>query len=366
LLARSWKAFHPLTLFGLLFLPSLFFFYLHDHNAVARKETLGVISVLLHLLVVEKVFTHNSGSGLPGGGRRRYLLLLAPLAALLLPAIILIHEGNFLLFVPFHAVVTLSVLRLENGRGFTKAALITGLMYLPAALAFGTVFLSGTPGHSTLLALCEKWLAAGALRESSCVLPPDRLSGSTLPGSLNPMEWPLIKAAGITLMVIAMNWAAWLLALPALGLSIWYLGRQAVYAVLRHHSRYSFSPRAARACAGLCFRRYFLLPFLLSLPVYFTAYDYGRWFTTVSINFALLAVSVHLPLREYALRSQDAEDAVPAGNASGHLDNRLVFFGASIAVCVLALVMVLPHYCLLACEIFRSPLDFFSHSFTAR
>jgi hypothetical protein len=36
MLARSWKTYHPLTLFGLLFLPSLFFFYLHDHDAIAR------------------------------------------------------------------------------------------------------------------------------------------------------------------------------------------------------------------------------------------------------------------------------------------------------------------------------------------
>ncbi|MBN2083630.1 MAG: hypothetical protein JW748_00300 [Anaerolineales bacterium] len=205
LLTRSWKDYHPLTLFGLLFLPSLFLFYLHDHNAIARKEILGYATLLLHLFVVEKTFPPGARSALPAGIVRRYIRGLLPIAALLLPAIILIHEGNFLLFVPLHGIISLTVLGWNAPRGFKQAALWTGLLYIPAALAFGAVYLSGTPSHSTLFAICEKWRAAGAIREGTCILPVEKLSGSTLPGSFIPMSWSLAQAVDVTRIVVSLR-----------------------------------------------------------------------------------------------------------------------------------------------------------------
>jgi len=365
LLVRSWKAYHPLTLFGLLFLPSLFIFYLHDHNTIARKEILGYVTVLLHLLVVEKSFPLGDGSALAKGNLRRYVKWLSPIALILLPVTILVHEGNFLMFVPLHGMITLTILRMESPSNLRRAALWTGSLYLPAALAFGAVFLTGTPSYQTLLGICEKWAAAGALREESCVLPPDKLSGSTLPGSFIPMEWSLGRAAYITRTIIFMNWGAWILILPTLGISLWYTVRQAVYASLRSRHPQSFSPQPAARYAGLFFRKYFLIPLLFSLPVYLTAYDYGRWFTVTCINFAMLAVSVNLPYREFALREKGAEAGPETAGSPEHLDNRLVFYGASMIICILAVVLWLPHYCLFSCEIIRNPLQYFSHTFIA-
>jgi hypothetical protein len=366
LLARSWKTFHPLTLFGLLFLPSLFIFYMHDHNAIARKEILGYVTLLLHLLVVEKSFPLGDGSALPEGNLRRYVGWLIPVAAILLPAIILVHEGSFLVFVPLHAMITLTILRAKSTRGFWRATLWTGLLYLPAALAFVVVYLSGTPSYATLFGICAKWVSVGAIREGTCVLPPEKLSGSTLPSSFIPMQWSLARAFYITTAIVSMNWKAWIVILATLGTCLWYLVRQAVYAILRSHSPQSFSPKAAQKYAGLFFRKYFLIPFLLSLPVYLTAYDYGRWFTVACVNFALVAVSANLPCWEFALRRQDADDGSAPAASQEHLDHRLVFYGVSIAICLLALVLWLPHYCLFSCEIVRSPLLFFSHTFFAR
>lgn len=365
LLARSWKTYHPLTLFGLLFLPSLFIFYLHDHDTIARKEILGYITVLLHLLIVEKSFPLGDGATLPEGNLRRYVRWLLPVAVLLLPAIILVHEGNFLMFVPLHGMITLTVLRMKAPRDFTRAVLWTGLLYLPAALAFGAVYLSGTPSYEVLRGICEKWATAGALREDSCVLPPDKLNGSTLPGALIPMQWPLARAAEITRMIISIHWGAWLLILPTLGVSLWYLVRQAVYSILRSRCPQTFSAQSARRYSRLCFRKYFLIPLLLSLPVYFTAYDYGRWFTVTCINFAMLAVSMNLPCREFALQERETDAGSAAADSQEHLDSRLVFYSASLIICGLALVLWLPHYCLFRCEIIRSPLEFFSHTFIA-
>jgi hypothetical protein len=366
LLARSWKTYHPLTLFGLLFLPSLFLFYLHDHNAIARKEILGYVTVLLHLLVVEKSFPLGDGSTLPDGNLRRYVRWLMPVAVILLPAIILIHEGSFLLFVPLHGMVTLTVLRMNAPRDFKRAAVWTGLLYLPAALAFGTVYLAGTPSYQTLLAICEKWNAAGAIREGSCHLLPSRLSGSTLPASFEPMSWSLAQAASLTRMFISIRWKDWLLILPTLGILLWYLVRQTVYSILRSRFPQSFSPPSALRYSGLFFWKYFLVPLLLALPIYLTAWDYGRWFTVTCINFSMLAVSVNLPCREFALRKKAADEGSAATDSREHLDNRLIFYGVSIIICSLVLVLWLPHYCLFSCEIIRSPLQFFSHTFIAR
>jgi hypothetical protein len=145
---------------------------------------------------------------------------------------------------------------------------------------------------------------------------------------------------------------------------LWYLVRQAVYSNLRSRSAQSFSHQPAQHYSGLFFRKYFLIPFLLSLPVYFTAYDYGRWFTVACINFAMLAVSVNLPCWEFGQRKKETDEGSAAAGSPKHLDHRLVFYGVSIVVCILALVLWLPHYCLFSCEIIRSPLEFLSHTFT--
>jgi hypothetical protein len=363
LLARSWKTVHPLTLFGLLFIPSLFLFYIHDHDAIARKEILGYITLLLHLLIIEKSFPLGGGSTLPDGNLRRYLLWLMPVAVILLPAIILVHEGNFLLFVPLHGLITLTILRMKARRTFPRLALWTGLLYLPAAIAFCAIYLAGTPGYATLLGICNKWAAAGALQEGTCILPPDRLSGSTLPGSFNPMGWSLAQAAHFTWEIISMHWSTWILILPALGISLWYLVRQALYSILRSRSPQSFSRHSARRYSGLFFCKYFLIPLLLSLPVYFTAYDYGRWFTVTCINFVMLAVSLNLPCLEFALRKKGTGEESTGIDIREHLDNRMVFYGASIIICILALVLWMPHYCIFSCTIIRSPLQLFSHTY---
>jgi hypothetical protein len=364
LLARSWKTFHPLTLFGLLFLPSLFLFYLHDHNAIARKEILGYVTVLLHLLAVEKSFPLGDGSTLPDGNLRRYARWWLPVAVILLPAVILVHEGNFLLFVPLHAMITLSVLRLNPRRDLKRAALRAGLLYLPAALAFGAVYLSGTPSYAILYAICQKWNAVGAIREGTCRLPPSLLSGSTLPASFEPMGWTLSKAVSTTVYFISIRWKEWILILPALGIMLWFVVRQAVYSILRSQFPDSFSPRGSVRYAGSFFAKYFLVPLLCALPVFVSAWDYGRWFTVTCVNCAMVAVSLNLPVREFALRKRTEVEGSAAA-APEHADRPWIFYGASIAVCLLALVLWLPHYCLFSCEILRSPLQFFDLSFFA-
>lgn len=360
LLARSWKTIHPLTIFGLLFLPSLFVFYKHDHNAIARKEVLGYLTLLLHLLIVDKSLPLGSA----GGSLRRYLGWLVPLNLIVLPAVILVHEANFLMFVPLHGMITLSMLGMFSTRGRFKTAWWSALLYLPAALTLAGVYLSGTPSHETLLGICEKWLAAGGVvREGSCVLPPEQFNGSTLPASLIPMAWTLKQAATYTRMIVLTNLAAWLVILPVLGACLWYLTRQALYMSLRSHAVDGFSAQAAQRFTKRFYIWYFLIPLACALPLYFTAYDYGRWFTVTCVNFAMLVASLNLPLREFAMFKAEGAEVRAAGETREHLDGQAVFYGVSILICVLALVLWLPHYCIFRCDILRSPLEYFAHTF---
>ncbi|MBN2084503.1 MAG: hypothetical protein JW748_04710 [Anaerolineales bacterium] len=148
---------------------------------------------------------------------------------------------------------------------------------------------------------------------------------------------------------------------------LWYSIRQTVYAILRSRFPSSFSPQSAMRYAGVFFGKYFLFPLLLSLPVYVTAYDYGRWFTVAGINCVLVAVSVDLPCWEFAHRKKKAdEDSTVAAEPQEYADPRPVFYAASIVICILALVLWLPHYCLFECEIIRNPLQFFDLTFFAR
>lgn len=365
LLARSWKIFHPLTLFGLLFLPSLFIFYLHDHDAIARKEILGYVTVLLHALIIERTFSQNDNTALFDKNLKHYIWWMLPITMFFIPAIILVHEGNFLLFVPFHAMVTFTVFQMKPRSSFRRSLFWTSLMYVPAVLTFGVVFLAGTPSYHMLLGICEKWAAAGAIREGSCFLPPEKLSNSTLPGSFIPMEWSLAKAAYITRQVIFMNWIAWVLILPTLFIMLWYLGRQALYTILRSRSLLSFSQNSALLYSGLFFRKFFCIPFLLSLPVYFTAYDYGRWFTVACINYSILVVSANLPCLEFACQKMTEDEGSFATGSQEHLDHYLIFYGVSIIICILALILWLPHFCLFSCEVIRNPIGFFYHAYKA-
>ena len=160
-----------------------------------------------------------------------------------------------------------------------------------------------------------------------------------------------------------MHWGTWLLILPLLGICLWYLVRQALYSILRSRSPQSFSPRSAQRYSGVFFRKYFLIPLLFSLPIYFTAYDYGRWLTVTCINFVMLAVSLNLPCLEFALRKKGAGEESTGTDSREHLDHPMVFYGVSILICILAVVLWLPHYCIFSCTIIRSPLLFFSHNY---
>ena len=83
LVYRSKNLLKPLTTFGILFLPCLLPFYLYDHDAFGRKEVLGLILLLYHLLTLESLnLSEDNREGLS----KRYLKRLLPVSLLLLPS----------------------------------------------------------------------------------------------------------------------------------------------------------------------------------------------------------------------------------------------------------------------------------------
>lgn len=132
--------------------------------------------------------------------------------------------------------------------------------------------------------------------------------------------------------------------------------------VLYSTLRFRFPPTFSRLPAPKYLKDFFirlsLIPFAASVPVYFAANDYGRWFTGACVNFALMAIPLNLPCREYARRLQAAGGGSGAEESPEFVDKGWVFFSISIINCVLALILWPPRYCLFRCEIVRGPLDF--------
>jgi hypothetical protein len=180
------------------------------------------------------------------------------------------------------------------------------------------------------------------------------------------MAWSLKQATSTTLFFISTHWKEWILIFLTLGASLWCLARQTVYSILRSRSLQSFDRRPARQYSNLFFWKYFCVPLLLTLPIYFTAWDYGRWFTVTCINFAMLSVSMNLPCWEFAHQKKGDTEGSTVTDSQKYVDRRLVFYGVSIIICILSLTLWLPHYCLFSCEIIKGPLQFFSHTFIAR
>ena len=114
-------------------------FYLYDHSAFGRKETIGFLILLWHLWSLE---SHGHAQSIDGSRKslpRGYLGKLLLLSVILLPILVFIHESTILLFVPAHALLTHSMIRLDPSRNVMQRLLFPVLICLPAILAFAVV-----------------------------------------------------------------------------------------------------------------------------------------------------------------------------------------------------------------------------------
>lgn len=294
LLSRSIKTLSPFLFVALLFLPSLLPFYLYDHGAFGRKEIIGYLILLYHLYSLE---THKTANVKKLPALNSYIKKILPITLVFLPIHVLIHESSFLLFVPVHMTITYTILQLPPSSSFRRKIFILLLLYLPALLAFLAIFFFGRPSFEVALNICNKWELANALEAGSC-----SISGNdtkwALPGSFTALPWSFSQAASLPLAFIGKKILAWVTNFLIMGFSTVYIGSMVVRLLISNYSLLDSGKIFARQHSKGIFYKYFLLPLIISAPLYVLGRDIGRWFAVSCINYIMISLSEELNYAE--------------------------------------------------------------------
>lgn len=327
----------PLLMAAMLFLPCLLPFYLFDHGAFGRKETVGFLLVMAHLGLLEGWGDRESAAS-RGGFLRTYLRRLGLLAAVALPVHVLSHEVSFLMFVPVHFLITLTVLRRTAGWSRRSRWMTAVGIYLPAVSAFAVVTLWGRADFSDALAICRKWELAQALPAGS-----SQVAGTdptwALPGALTALPWSLSQAAALTASLSLESLVAWIGLLALLGFCTAYFGARVARAQVARPDG-SLSGSYPARCFQRLSAKYFLLPVLCTAPLYVLGWDLGRWFAVSCINFALVCLSRELLWLEFGGPYDEGGAAPPAVKPRFGGLRRLLVAGSLVAV---VLFVRMPH-----------------------
>lgn len=279
LVYRSLDLLKPLTTLGILFLPSLLPFYLYDHDAFGRKEVIGLIILLYHLFSLETLnFSRDQRQGLA----KRYLKRLLPVSLMLLPALIFIHESTFFLYLPIHAIITLSVLRSDPSTNFRKRLFYLLAFYSPVLLSFLIIYFLGSPSIQQARSICYKW-------EYLNVFAPDYCHDMT--GSIGALAIPLSNGVRRFADITVSMALIWFFDILFLGLAAMFVGGWIVRDIQFKVLPGDADDITASQTGNAILIKYFLLPLILSLPLFVIATDYGRWFAVACINFIMITMS---------------------------------------------------------------------------
>ncbi len=279
LVYRSKKLLKPLTTFGILFLPCLLPFYLYDHDAFGRKEVLGLILLLYHLLSLESLNLSNYNRE---GLTKRYLKRLLPISLLLLPALIFIHESTFFLYLPIHGIITFAVLRYDPSTNTRKRFFYLITVYSPVLLSFLIVYFFGSPSIAQARSICYKWEYLNVFDTNYC---------HDMTGSIGSLAIPLSNGVRRFVNLTGSMALVWFLDILILGFSTAFLGGQVIRDTQIKAIPEGSDDNSVSRTSNTILIKYFLLPLILSLPLYVTAIDYGRWFAVTCINFIMVTLS---------------------------------------------------------------------------
>lgn len=297
LLARSLKTLSPFLLMAMLFLPSLLPFYLYDHAAFGRKETIGFLILLWHLYCLE-IDNNTQTKGFKKVlSLNNYIKKLLIITAILLPIHVFIHEASFLLFVPVHVIITYTIIRFDPSVNLRRRIIYLTFVYLPVLFAFAIVFIFGQPSFEVALAICKKWELAKALEAGSC-----NISGKdimwALPGSITALPWSFSQAASLTLSFSVKTILSWIIIFSTMGLSTVYIGIMIAPSIVNKHFKGASDTTLTRQYSKIMCYKYFLLPLLISAPLYIMGWDIGRWFAVSCINYAMIMLSSEINYAE--------------------------------------------------------------------
>jgi hypothetical protein len=285
---------------ALAFSPLLYPLFVYwDPNAVARKDVLAILFVLLLLLLAR--WRH---SAMPA--------LLMLVSAVGLPLLTLSHEALILFVLPADLWL-LALVLWPRQRALLPLLLRLALVALPGLLAFAAVSLFGAyPSAERVQAMCSSWQPLQP--ELICQPLPDPFLALVDPQRFMreiPLAWAgQWRNYRRLLVALAYLLALFLVVLPL----VLQAGdsRGAGLASLR---------RRSGLVALIC-----LLP---TLPLYAISTDYGRWLST-TVSIAVLVLLLGEPLWPAPLEPALAPAPPPAGRAPW-LDRAALAFALAIA-----------------------------------
>jgi len=292
LISKNIKRIPPLYLLVLLFLPSSVLFYIFDHQALGRKETLGFLFVFFHLLIlqghVKKQKSLNS-----------YIKNLSLLTLLFLPLHIFIHEASLFLFVPVHLMMSWAVFSSQSNYSNTKKITTILLCYLPILLSFLAVFLWGRPEFLQAKEMCINLEHSGALSSGICTRPSANPMFA-LPGALGALSWNFNEAISLSASLSKEVIFMWLTLYSLFAfITMSYLSRLSTLLSrepgLDENENENIEDETHSALIRF---KYFIFPLICTLPLFVMGWDFGRWIAVVCINFGIITLSKELGLLE--------------------------------------------------------------------
>ena len=161
------------------------------------------------------------------------------------------------------------------------------LIYLPVIFAFSIVFIFGRPNSDVAYAIYKKW-------EFSNAFDGVRL-GNSLPGALVGLPWSFLQAARLTFSLPVKDILNWLFIFILLGFSTVYFTNFSNTEFAKYRSK-------IMTC------KYFLIPLLISFPVYILGWDFGRWFAVSCINFIMIRLSKDINFIEAKINNKGKKE----------------------------------------------------------
>ena len=297
-----------LSLLIFLFSPSLTLFPLNDTAAFERKEILFLPLLVLHL------FSFSVRS------LETYKILSFLLVSILGSIFILIHEGLFFLGMPISLALVYT--RISPTLGFHKSIRLL-LLYLifPSIALFASTIFSGN--FLTASKICQSWLKY--INNLSC---------EPLPGAIGWLTKNISSLSdsppGYQAKIL---WIFLFLIVILLNL---YAIRNSILGIITN-----------KINANSNFITFYLLPIFFSLPLYFIALDWGRWFffTSATATACLLNQSVAITIQNsFDLKSTPLAKASLFSDFCLKIFNLRIFKPIVLILLPLLLFVQIPHY----------------------
>lgn len=294
---KSFRFLRIESILVVLFLPSLLLFPLNDIGALGRKEFLFFFGLLINLVLVSQTFNslylskiNEEKEKLNQKTINQYCYRLFIFYNLLSVPVALTHEAILFLVLPLNLIITLTLLRLTKSS--IQVIKNTLLIYSPTIIvSLISLFFKGN--EEIAMTICKSWQEYNLLPD--CKELPEVLSYYTF-STFDAIQETFRKNI---LYDNGLRFISWI---TAFFLSIIILIRASeitINKVVEEENRrlyikgehLSFSHQ--KVSINFSFK-YLFLAFLSSFILYIIAFDWGRWFMTISITYVVCLLTPSL------------------------------------------------------------------------